>query len=127
MNGMNNGWYQPNNGYSRDQGTPTAGNGVFTTFIENEETVKNYLVPAGGMAILINLNGGKMYFKSVNTNGVPAPIRTFNIKEIPLPIPAGANVVTRAEFDTMKQQLNQITQLLQNSLQGTAGTGGNAK
>lgn len=86
-----------------------ANKGVFATFVDGENTVKNYLVPAGGMAILIDINGGKMWFKSVNINGVPAPIRTFNIKEIPLPVPAGSNIVTRAEFDELSQQFKDLS------------------
>lgn len=86
-----------------------ANKGVFATFVDGENAVKNYLVPAGGMAILIDINGGEMWFKSVNINGVPAPIRTFDIKEIPLPVPEGANIVTRAEFNELSKQFKDLS------------------
>lgn len=106
MNGNN--WNMPNYG----ENTQNTSRGVFATFVDGENAVKNYLVPAGGMAILIDLNGGKMWFKSININGVPAPIRSFDIKEKPLPIPAGSNVVSRAEFDSLNQQFSELSQQL---------------
>lgn len=125
MNPMNNNWGMP---AMQDQ---QANKGVFATFVDGEQAVKNYLVPAGGMAILIDLNGNKMWFKSININGVPAPIRSFDIKEKPLPIPAGANVVSRTEFDSLNQQFaelsQQISQILKAVNQAPAESGGNAK
>lgn len=107
-------WYQP-----ASQNKP-ASKGVFTAFVENEETVNNYLVPAGGMAILIDLGGKMMYFKSANAYGMPEQTRKFKIEEIQPP--TNANVVTRAEFDTLNQKLSQLQEMLQR-----LNTGGNAK
>lgn len=96
----------------------TSPKGIFTTFIEGEGAVRNYLVPAGNMAILIDMNATKMYFKSTDVNGVPAPIRSFNIKEIPQPVAQNPNVVTREEFDAVNQKLDALLQALKTQTQG---------
>lgn len=127
MNGFNNGWGVP---AGMDQQNQNMGKGVFATFVDNEQTVKNYMVPTGGMAILIDLNGNKMWFKSTNINGVPAPVRSFDIKEKPLPIPAGANVVSRTEFENLNKQFSELSQRIAQVLQAvnpTVDKGGAAK
>lgn len=105
-----NTWYNPNAMYQPQE--QKLNSGIFTTFVDNETTVQNYPVPTGSMAILIDLNHHKMWFKSVNSNGLPEPIRTFNIKEIPLPI--NPNVVTREEFDTLNKKIDTLLNAIQN-------------
>lgn len=97
----------------------TTNNGIFTTFVDNIQSVNNYPVPVGGMAILIDLNGSKMYFKSVNANGVPAPVRVFNIKEIPQVPPANPNMVTRQEFDALNQKIDKLLKAMETTTNAT--------
>lgn len=91
---MSNGWYQP----PQPVQTNTS-QGVFTAFVESEQAAQNYPVPINGMAVLIDIQDGKMWLKSVASNGIPAPVRTFTIKEIPMAVPAGADVVTKEELN----------------------------
>ena len=87
---------------------PTVG-GVMTAFINGEQSVKTYPVASGYMVNLIDLEGGKMYFKSTDANGAPVQTRVFEIKEI---TPPAGNLVTRQEFDELKAGMNQIMEAL---------------
>lgn len=113
---MYNSFYTPS---TSPQQSLQATTGIFTTFVENAEVVKNYPVPVGGMVILIDLQGSKMWFKSTNINGVPAPIRTFDIKELLPPPPANVNAVTREEFDAISKKLDTLINALQKTQEGS--------
>lgn len=110
-----------NEWYNMPVTTANASKSVFTAFIEGEGAVRNYLVPAGGMVILIDLNGNKMWFKSTDVNGVPSPIRVFNIKEIPQAVEKNPNVVTRQEFNALSQKIDVLLNALQGKTQPTEG------
>jgi len=87
--------------------------GVMTAFINGEQSVKTYPVGAGYMVNLIDLDGGKMYFKSTDPNGVPGQTRIFEIKEITPPAGANGDLVTRKEFDELKSGMAQIVKMLE--------------
>ena len=89
-----------------------ASNGVITVFVSNENSATAYPVAAGNMVSLVDLDHGKMWFKSTEANGMPCPLRTFEIKEV-TPQPAlGGDVVTRKEFDVLSAQIQQIADAL---------------
>ena len=81
--------------------------GVMTAFISGEQSVKTYPVAAGYMVNLIDLEGGKMYFKSTDANGVPGQTRIFEIKEV-TPTHGAGDLVTRKEFNDLKAGMEQI-------------------
>lgn len=100
-------------GYTGGYANTTQGqnNGVMTVFVSGESSATAYPVAAGNTVNLVDLDGGRMYFKSTDVNGMPCPLRTFEIKEI-TPPPANGDVVSRKEFDTLTQQLQNMQQLL---------------
>ena len=100
--------------------------GVMTAFISGEQSLKTYPVAAGHMVNLIDLEGNKMYFKSTDANGVPCPLRTFEIKEI-TPPPGTGDAVTRKEFDELKNGMAQIMEALKGITQQSAANEGSAE
>lgn len=88
-----------------------AANGVMTVFVNGETSAMSYLVGAGNTVNLVDLDGGKMWFKSTDVNGMPCPLRTFEIKEV-TPQSNNGDVVSRKEFDNLSQQLQNLQQLL---------------
>ena len=111
-------------GYATNQ-TQTTTSGVMTVFINGEAGATSYPVAAGNTVNLVDLDSGKMWFKSTDVNGMPCPMRTFEIKEV-TPPPAGGDMVSRKEFDKLSQQLQNLQQLLM-SAQAPAEKGGKAK
>lgn len=91
----------------------TVSNGVITVFVNGESSATAYPVAAGNMVSLVDLDHGKMWFKSTEANGMPCPLRTFEIKEVTPPPAASADMVTRKEFDTLSSQIQQMTAALQ--------------
>ncbi len=85
--------------------------GVMTAFINGEQSLRTYPVAAGYMVNLIDLESGKMYFKSRDANGVPCPLRIFEINEV-TPPPGSGDAVTRKEFDELKAGMVQIMEAL---------------
>ena len=104
-------------GYAQNTAQTTA-NGVMTVFINGEAGATSYPVAAGNTVNLVDLDSGKMWFKSTDVNGMPCPMRTFEIKEI-TPQPVNSDMVSRKEFESLSQQLQNMQQLLM-SLQAPA-------
>ena len=100
--------------------------GVMTAFINNEASATTYPVGAGTTVNLVDINNGKMYLKSTDPNGMPCPIRVFEIHEV-TPQPQGADVVSRQEFDNLTQQLASMQQLLANLQAPAPEKGGKSK
>lgn len=88
-----------------------AQNGVMTIFVNGEASASAHPVAAGNTVNLVDLDGGKMWFKSTDVNGMPCPLRTFEIKEI-TPQPVNADMVSRKEFNDLSQQLQNLQQLI---------------
>jgi hypothetical protein len=103
-----------------------AANGVMTVFVNGETSAMSYLVGAGNTVNLVDLDGGKMWFKSTDVNGMPCPLRTFEIKEV-TPQPNNGDVVSRKEFDNLSQQLQSMQQLLMNLQAPAQEKGGKTK
>lgn len=101
-------------------------NGVMTVFVSGEAAATSYPVAAGNTVNLVDLDGGKMWFKSTDVNGMPCPMRTFEIKEV-TPQPIGADMVSRKEFDNLSQQLQNMQQLLMNLQAPAPEKGGKSK
>ena len=93
------------NGYAGQ--SQAVSNGVITVFVNGESSATAYPVAAGNMVSLVDLDRGKMWFKSTEANGMPCRIRTFEIKEVTPPPVASADTVTRKEFDILSSQLQQ--------------------
>ena len=89
-----------------------------TVFINGEAGATSYPVAAGNTVNLVDLDSGKMWFKSTDVNGMPCPMRTFEIKEI-TPQPVNSDMVSRKEFESLSEQLQNMQQLLM-SLQAPA-------
>lgn len=96
------------NGYAATQQQP---NGVMTAFINNEASATTYPVAAGTTVNLVDINNGRMYLKSTDPNGMPCPIRVFEIHEV-TPQAQSANAVSRQEFNELTQQLQNLQQLI---------------
>jgi hypothetical protein len=111
-------------GYATNQAQTTT-NGVMTVFITGEASATSYPVAAGNTVNLVDLDSGKMWFKSTDVNGMPCPMRTFEIKEI-TPQPVNSDMVSRKEFESLSQQLQNLQQLLM-SAQAPVEKGGKAK
>lgn len=87
--------------------------GVMTAFINNEASATTYPVAAGSTVNLVDINNGKMYLKSTDPNGMPCPVRVFEIHEV-TPQPQGSDMVSRQEFENLTQQLANMQHLLAN-------------
>lgn len=98
-----------NGGYAGT--SQTQSNGVMTVFVSGENSAATYPVAAGNTVNLVDLDNGRMWFKSTDVNGMPCPLRSFEIKEI-TPPPATGDMVSRKEFDTLTQQLQNMQQML---------------
>lgn len=100
--------------------------GVMTIFVNGEAGAVAHPVAAGNTVNLVDLDGGHMWFKSTDVNGMPCPLRTFEIKEV-TPQPMGADMVSRKEFDSLQQQLQNMQQLLMNLQAPAPEKGGKSK
>ena len=96
------------NGYAAPQ---QQSGGVMTAFINNEASATTYPVGAGTTVNLVDINNGKMYLKSTDPNGMPCPIRVFEIREV-TPQAQNADSVSRQEFNELTQQLQNLQQLI---------------
>jgi len=103
--------------YSTGYAGQSVNNGVCTVFINNENSVYAYPVAAGNMVTLVDLDHGKMWFKSTEANGMPCLLRTFEIKEVTPQATQSGDMVTRKEFEALSVQIQQ----LMNSLKQNAG------
>ena len=112
-------------GYGGTNAGQNTVNGVMTVFVSGEANVTSYPVAAGNTVNLVDLDGGRMYFKSTDVNGMPCQLRTFEIKEV-TPQPVSGDVVSRKEFESLSQQMQSLQQLLA-GLQAPADKGGKAK
>lgn len=89
-------------------------NNSMVVFITDDSMVVNYPVAPGMTVALINANDpekGKMYLKSTAANGMPNPVRTFEIKDV-TPQKQSADTVSRQEFDKLTEQLAAMQELL---------------
>jgi len=88
--------------------------GVMAVFVSSDASAATYPVAAGRTVALIDIEHGNMWFKSTDMNGMPCPIRTFEIKEVtPQPQNQG-NMVTRQEFDALNAKIQQLLSALKN-------------
>lgn len=100
--------YNMNYGYGTGT-TQTTANSMIA-FINEDNMAVNYPVAPNTTVALINVNdptNGKMFIKSTEPNGMPNPMRIFAIKEI-TPQKQNTDVVSRQEFDDLRQNIQQI-------------------
>lgn len=89
---------------------PQQGKNIFTAFIDSEDSVRTYPVPAGAMVILIRLAGkdSKMFFKSTDPHGVPLQTRVFELKEVAIPT-ANTGFATQEEVGDLSKKVDDLS------------------
>lgn len=108
--------YGTNYGYGTTQTTANS----MIAFINEDNMAVNYPVAPNTTVALINVNdpnNGKMFIKSTELNGMPNPMRVFAIKEI-TPQKQSADVVSRQEFDDLKENIQKILVSLNSEKKG---------
>lgn len=92
------------------QMTPT----ISTVLVQGEAGAQMYPVAAGNTVFLVDMNANLMWIKSTANNGLPQPIRKFELKEI-VEMPQNvtpSNAVTREEFQTVQAKLDELLKAL---------------
>ncbi|MBQ8697594.1 MAG: hypothetical protein IJ521_01150, partial [Schwartzia sp.] len=56
--------------------------GMMLVPVQNEGQVNNYLVASGTTVAFADINAGLLWLKSTAPNGLPEPIRKFELSEI---------------------------------------------
>lgn len=84
--------------------------GMVLVPVTGEQQVNTYLVGAGQTVALADFTNGVMWLKSTATNGVPQPLRKFELKEIIEAPQVAEGGVSRQEFDELKGMLAQLLQ-----------------
>lgn len=86
-----------------------AANGIMVVFVEGEAGARSYPVAAGNTVMLIDFNSSKFWLKATDSNGMPQQLRTFEFKEnVPVQQTGNNGGVTREEFETLNEKLNQL-------------------
>ena len=88
--------------------------GMFLVPVQNETAVNTYLVAAGNTVALADFSNGVMWLKSTSAQGIPEPVRKFELKEItPKPtVPGAENMVSREEFTALSDKINKLLDAL---------------
>lgn len=92
--------------------THTNSSGII--WVQGEAGAKAYPVAPGNSVLLMDSEHECFYIKSTDTSGIPMPLRAFTYTEIVQTQPKAqeeikidtSQFVTRAEFDELKQMLN---------------------
>ena len=80
--------------------------------VQGEGGAQMYPVAAGSTVALIDFDAGTFWLKTTAQNGVPQQMRRFEFKEIVQPSPASDNAVTREEFASLQEKMQQILDAL---------------
>lgn len=103
---MANNWGAPNN--------------TMVAFINDDSVALNYPVSPGFTVALINANDpakSKLFLKSAQANGMPNPMRIFEMKDV-TPQPQGGDMVSRQELDRVNQELAEMKAMVAEVLKG---------
>ena len=103
--------YQQN--YMQQQFTqPQVNNTVLVVPVQGEAGANIYPVAAGNTVFLIDFATKTFWIKATDVNGIPSRFEAYEFKNkvIPQVQPTqGNNFVSQAEFDELKNQLQQLT------------------
>ncbi|WP_302128836.1 hypothetical protein [Bacteroides congonensis] len=89
-----------------------ANNGII--WVQGEEGAKAYLTAPGASVMLMDSENNTFYIKSSDQSGMPLPLRVFDYTERTaankpsIQQQAGADFVTREEFNALEDKLNAL-------------------
>ena len=91
--------------------------GMVLVPVQNETTVNTYLVGAGNTVAFADFNKGEdndgtLWLKSTTPQGVPNPVRKFELKEITLKPVMSENAVSREEFTALNDKFDKLLDML---------------
>lgn len=99
------------------QQQPQNNNSVMVVPVQGEAGARVYPVAAGSTVLLIDFDAKKFWLKSTDINCMPSRFAAFNFTE-EIQQQGGDNFISRAEFNDLKQSIdNQFKQLI-DSIQG---------
>ena len=82
--------------------------GMMLVPVQNEGQVNNYLVASGTTVAFADINNGLLWLKSTAANGLPEPVRKFELTEITPKPEAPAETVSREEFSAMDRRFDDL-------------------
>lgn len=96
-------------------------NSVITVFVTSELAAQCYPVGAGNTVLLVDFDHKMFWIKSTDSNGVPMQMRAFDFSERieqPAESPASntENVVSRDEFNELKNMFSELKTTLEDVL-----------
>lgn len=94
----------PGNGYQPQ--------GMVLVPVQNETVVNTYLVGAGNTVAFVDFNNGLMWLKATTSQGIPEPVRKFELTEITPKAPADENSVSREEFTALNNKFDKLLEML---------------
>ena len=100
---------------------PQVNNTVLVVPVQGEAGANIYPVAAGNTVFLIDFASKTFWIKATDVNGIPSRFEAYEFKNKVIPqvqSTQGNNFVSQAEFDEVKNQLQQITANLQTLLSG---------
>lgn len=93
------------------QSSPTQN--ITVQMVQGESGARIYPVAPNVTALLFDFNAGKFWIKATGANGFPAQFSAYNfVEEKPADQTQGNNFVSQTEFNEVKNQLQQIQNLL---------------
>lgn len=83
-------------------------------WVQGEAGAKAYPVAAGNTVLLMDSEASTFYIKSVDSTGIPKPLRTFTYTEIlpeaqPVAKEETVEYATKAELNELKKMLEDLT------------------
>lgn len=90
-------------------------NNSMVVFVNNDSVAANYPVAPGYTVALINANDptkSKLFLKSTEANGMPNPMRVFELKDV-TPVQSNGDTVSRKEFDALNDKLAKLMAMLE--------------
>ena len=100
---------------------PQVNNTVLVVPVQGEAGANIYPVAAGNTVFLIDFATKTFWIKSTDVNGIPSRFEAYEFKNKVVPVVEQSqenNFVSQAEFNEVKNQLQQISASLQTLLSG---------
>ena len=91
---------------------------ITVQLVQGENGARLYPVAPNITALLFDFNAGKFWIKATGANGFPSQFTAYNFVEEKTPEQTANGFVSQAEFDEVKNQLQQISAGLQTLLSG---------
>ena len=111
--GMNTAPIFPTRGSVNSFNVPTNGGiGGGILWVQGEACAKSFLVAPGNTVQLMDSEATRFYIKTTGPDGMPHPLRIFEYREVTAEAvqesPRAENVVTRAEYEALKGQMDDL-------------------